>query len=291
MPYIKDTFSILAECAAIDLPDTQRVVRESEVRVGYEDIEEAADYYCITAEMVPVIQIGNEFYTEAQLLAPFMRDAGIKSMMEALDCIAEANNLPAKSVGLLIESSKSVSDIIDKHVKDSKKKLDSHIKDSKKKLDTHVDNSGKKLDAVMNKIGKATDLAKELKSKGYPVKRKKSKLNEADMKTADDFRKKKQDEKKKEWDSVKKANERYDNKTYYDHDKNGNKTYNPNTIKKDSEYRKNSKAVSDHEDKYGTHGKNVGGTNTRNHINATYAKERHDRRHGTKESVEDLFNF
>ena len=93
-----------------------------------------------------------------------MRDAEIRSMTEALDCIAEANKLPAKSVGLLIESSKSVSDMIEKHIKDSEKKINSH-----------VDKSGKKLDAVMNKIGKATGLAKELKSKGYPVKRKKNK--------------------------------------------------------------------------------------------------------------------
>jgi hypothetical protein len=157
MPYIKDTFSILAECAAIDLPDTQRVVRESEVRSGYEDIEEAADTYCITAEMVPVIQIENEFYTEAQLLAPFMRDAEIRSMAEALDCIAEANHLPAKSVGLLIESNCAVSEMIQKACQKE---------------------SSKVKDAVMNKIGKATDLAKELKSKGYPVKRKKGKLNE-----------------------------------------------------------------------------------------------------------------
>ena len=91
MPYIKDSFSILAECAAVDLPDTKRVVRESEVRTGYSDIEEAAGNYSITAEMVPVVQIGEEYYTEAQLLAPFMRDAGIRSMAEALDAVAEAN--------------------------------------------------------------------------------------------------------------------------------------------------------------------------------------------------------
>ena len=84
MPYIKDTFSILAECAAIDLPDTRRIVRESEVRCDYEDIEEAAEEYAMSAEMVPVVQIGNEYYTEAQLLAPFMRDANIKSIAEAL---------------------------------------------------------------------------------------------------------------------------------------------------------------------------------------------------------------
>lgn len=154
MPYIKDSFSILAECAAIDLPDTRRVVRESEVRSDYENIEEAASNYMVTAEMVPVVQIGNEYYTEAQLLAPFMRDSEIKSMAEALDSIAEANNLPVKSVGLLVESEFNVSGMIEKACQKE---------------------SGKAKDAIMNKIGKATDLVNNLKSKGYPVKRKPNK--------------------------------------------------------------------------------------------------------------------
>ena len=154
MPYIKDSFSILAECAAVDLPDTKRVVRESEVRTGYSDIEEAAGNYSITAEMVPVVQIGEEYYTEAQLLAPFMRDAGIRSMAEALDAVAEANNLPEKSVGLLIESECAVTGMIEKAC----------TKGSKVK------------DAVMDKIDKAAAFAKDLKSKGFSVKRK---VNEA----------------------------------------------------------------------------------------------------------------
>lgn len=155
MPYIKDTFSILAECAAIDLPDTRRVVRESEVRSEYTDIEEAEGFYAATAEMVPVVKIGESYYTEAQFMAPFMRDAGIRSMAEALDIIAEANKLPEKSVGLLIESEYAVTGMIEKACQKE---------------------SGKAKDVIMDKIGKASDLAKDLKSKGYPVKRK---MNEA----------------------------------------------------------------------------------------------------------------
>lgn len=164
MPYIKDSFSILAECAAIDLPDTRRVVRESEVRSEYENIEEASFDYAATAEMVPVVEMGGEYYTEAQFLAPFMRDAEIRSIAEALDCIAEANNLPPKSVGLLIESNKTVTGVIDKHVKKSGDVLNGV-----------VDKSKEKFDATVNKVSKAADLAKNLKSKGYKVKRKKDK--------------------------------------------------------------------------------------------------------------------
>ena len=156
MPYIKDSFSILAECAAIDLPDTRRVVRESEVRSDYENIEEAECIYEATAVMVPVVQIGEEYYTEAQFMAPFMRDAEIKSIAEALDAIAEANGLQKKSVGLLIESKCCVTEMIEKACqKESAKGKENKLKD-----------------AVMDKIDKASNLAKNLKSKGYPVKRK-----------------------------------------------------------------------------------------------------------------------
>lgn len=156
MPYIKDSFSILAECAAIDLPDTRRVVRESEVRNEYDNIEEAAGTYSITAEMVPVVQLENGYFTEAQLLAPFMRDAGIKSMAEALDCVAEANELEPKSVGLLIESKCSINEMIQK-----------------------ASGKGPKAkDSVMDKIDKATGLVKNLKSNGFNVKRKPNKVDE-----------------------------------------------------------------------------------------------------------------
>jgi hypothetical protein len=85
-------------------------------------------------------------------------------MAEALDAVAEANKLEPKTVGLLIESMESVTSMIDKHVKNSKKTLDNHVSNSKEKFD-----------ATMNKIGKATGLAKNLKAKGYPVKRKANK--------------------------------------------------------------------------------------------------------------------
>lgn len=213
MPYIKDTFSILAECAAIDLPNTERVVRESQIISDYESIEEAETDYVVVAEMVPVVQIGEEYFTEAQFLAPFMRDAGIKSMTEALDAVAESNNLPEKSVGLLIESSKDVNKFISKAAGKSKDvinkttdKVKEVIKDDERRdkinkaadktkdvINTAADKgkdivnknadridkaikTGKDLaDKAADKVSKATDLAKDLKAKGYPVKRKKDK--------------------------------------------------------------------------------------------------------------------
>ena len=153
MPFIKDSFSILAECAAFDLPDTKRIVRESHVRSAYDSIEEASEECYASPEIIPVIQIENEYFTEANFLAPFMRDSGIKSISEALDAVAEANNLGPKTVGLLIESECAVSNMIEKACE----KENSKIKD-----------------AVLDKVDKATNLAKTLKNKGYPVKRKKN---------------------------------------------------------------------------------------------------------------------
>lgn len=152
MPYIKDSFSILAECAAIDLAGTDQHVRESDIISTYSNIQEISESYYASPEMVPVIKIDNEYFTETSFLAPFMRDNNVKSISEALDYVAEANNLPPKSVGLLIESKKTVTDMIG---------------DACKK------NNSKARDNAINKLNKATDLVKNLKDKGYPCKRKK----------------------------------------------------------------------------------------------------------------------
>lgn len=169
MPYIKNTFSILAECAATDLPDTERVLRESEIRSAYNSIQEAEEEYYASANMVPVVKIADNYYTEAQFMAPFMRDAGIKSISEALNAIAEANGLPAKGVGLLIESECAVSNLIEKCCQ--------------------KECGGEMKDRVFDRVGNAIDLAECLQNEGYAVRRKKASFNE-EMHTRMDFHKK-----------------------------------------------------------------------------------------------------
>lgn len=152
MPYIKDTYNILAECANTDFPNTERAIMESEVESKYSKIEEASTDYSVSAEMVPVSVIDGKYYTEAYFLAPFMRDAKISSMVEALDYVAEANGLKKTSVGLLVESDDFV----------------------KKMINKEKDNAAK-LKATIKKVDKSNDLVNHLKSKGYPVLKKKSK--------------------------------------------------------------------------------------------------------------------
>jgi hypothetical protein len=159
----------------------------------------------------------------------------------------------------------------------------------------------------MNKIGKATDLAKELKSKGYPVKRKKGKLNEADMKNADDFRKKKEDEAKKKADDDKHAsrrsaasgsgdmNEKNQNRNpeWKKQNKNSDEDELGNKSSVDKINKERSKKWHDANKSVSTKNqanKDVENT-SRNTRYAADAKMRHDRRHSVKEEVEDLFNF
>ena len=158
MPYIKDTMSILAECAAMDLGTSKTsVIKESEVRSSYSSIEEASEEFTIGGEMVPVFRVGEDLLTEANLLAPYMRSNNIKSIAEALDNVAEANGLAKHSVGLMIESQECVTDMIEKACEKAKSTGNNKVKD-----------------AVLSKVDKATDLVDKLKKSGYPVKKKKS---------------------------------------------------------------------------------------------------------------------
>lgn len=159
MPYIKDTFSILAECAASDIMDTESIVEAAELRNNYAKIEEASIDTYVGPHMIPVMKIDESYYTETQLLYPYMRDYKINSISEALDAVANANNLPAKSVGLLVESEKCVSEMIEKACRSCKTEA----------------SKAKAKENVFNKVGKAIGLVDNLKKKGYPVKKKKCK--------------------------------------------------------------------------------------------------------------------
>lgn len=151
--FFSDNVSLLAECAANDLSaNTEMAVSESQVISAYSTIEEASEEISYGPEMVPVIKVGNDFLTEMQFLAPYIQNNGITSVAEALDNIAEANNLPEKSVGLLVESQGCVCDMIDQAIAKST-------------------GAGKKM---VEKVKKGESLIEKLKNKGYKVKKKKS---------------------------------------------------------------------------------------------------------------------
>jgi hypothetical protein len=152
--FFKDSLSLLAECAAIDLSaNTEMAVNESQIISAYSSIEEASEEVVYAPEMVPVVRVGNDLLTEMQYLAPYIQNNDISSVAEALDNIAEANNLPPKSIGLLVESQECVTDMIDQAIAKS-------------------DNAGKKM---LGKVKKGEGLIEKLKKKGFTVKKKKRK--------------------------------------------------------------------------------------------------------------------
>ena len=105
MAFIKNPIRILAECAEAEAANnTEYALKEASVLERYKNFAESAEEVKITANMVPAVKIGDKYYTEMNLLLPFMRDNGIKSVARALDEIAEANELDKFGVGLLMES-------------------------------------------------------------------------------------------------------------------------------------------------------------------------------------------
>ena len=145
--FIHDTYSLLAEAAAMDLSaNTEGVLTESEIDTRMKNIDEVSEDIIYTAEMVTVIAVDESYLTDINALMPFMKTNGIKSVGEALDMVAEANGMPPKSIGLLVESDAYVDALLEKAC--AKK-----TKEGKNK--------------ILDKIKKATDLSDKLKKKGY----------------------------------------------------------------------------------------------------------------------------
>jgi hypothetical protein len=149
--FIKDPLTLLAECATSDLvSSTELSVEEASIINRYNSIEEASRIIRYDADVVPVVNIDGQYYTEMNWLSAYMNSNEIKSITEALDNVAESNKLPAHSVGLLIESSDGVAAIINKAI------------------------TGAKKNKALGKVAKSETLAEKLKKNGYPIKRKKS---------------------------------------------------------------------------------------------------------------------
>lgn len=110
---IKSNIQLLAEAAATDLQiNTQAAVELDSIKESYNSIP-TAEGYCVTeAADVVVNKIGNDYYVEMVNLSPFMLDSGITTIAKALNLVAEANGLPAKSVGLVIDSQESVNNML-----------------------------------------------------------------------------------------------------------------------------------------------------------------------------------
>ena len=181
--FIRDTYGLLAEAAAMDLEaNTSAALTESQINNVMESIEEVSEDIVYTAEMVSVIKVGDDYLTEMNALYPYMTSNGITSVAEALNNVAQVNGLQEKAVGLLIESDDQVKSMINKAAK----------KGSKAK------------ERALDKVKKATKLPEKLKKEGFPVKKKKCK-NDAGCVKEDGIMNEAEDENKQHERMLKKA--------------------------------------------------------------------------------------
>ena len=151
---IKSNLQLLAEAAATDMKiHTKNTYALDSVCEAYSKIPESPEMVVTEAADVVITEtVDNEFFVEMTNLAPFMIDAGITNIAEALDMVAAANGLEPKALGLCIESQASV---------------DAMLEAAKKKAkETKND---KPLKAAIAKVDKNNKAAASLMKKGYKV--------------------------------------------------------------------------------------------------------------------------
>lgn len=155
---IDNPFNLLLEAAQSDIMnDTEGSLTESAILKRMDSIEECSRTIVISPEAVPVFNVDECYLVEMNAIAGYMKSTGIKSIMEALDNICEANELEPYSVGLLVESDSEIQSMLEKANAKCKK-----------------DGNKKAKNAMLDKIKKSTDITDKLKKNGYPVKKKKS---------------------------------------------------------------------------------------------------------------------
>lgn len=154
----KDNMALLAEAASLDIKQNSELNLERDaVKSAYKSIGECADVINHTAETVPVFRTtNNEYYTEMNYLVPFMQDNDIKSVAKALDAVAEANGLQAKSVGLFVESEAAVMSMLEKAAEKSKATGNKAVEKK-----------------AVEKVAKSQKVVDKLTASGYKVAKKK----------------------------------------------------------------------------------------------------------------------
>ena len=154
---IKSNIQLLSEAAAIDNElKTDANYTLDTVKEAYSVIPEVPEAIVTEAADVVVTQLSNgDYYCEMVNLAPFMIDAGITNVAEALDLVASAYNLPEKSVGLVIESQERIDSMLEAARKSSQEKKNPKI-----------------MKKAADKVNKNNAVASKLMKQGYKVAKK-----------------------------------------------------------------------------------------------------------------------
>lgn len=159
---IKSNIRLLSEMAESDVKVGSKIRSERASIVSeYANIPESEDFICTEASDVVVHQTEDGFYVEMVNLAPFMMDAGLKKIGEALDLVAEANGINHREVGLVVDSHYSVGKMLESAEERANR-----------------NNNPRILESALARLKKDNDIISHLFAEGYRVraKNKKSKV-------------------------------------------------------------------------------------------------------------------
>lgn len=156
---VKSNIRLLSEMAESDVKIGTQVRSERETIVReYADIPELEDEVCTEASDVIVHDTSDGYYVEMVNLAPFMMDAGLKKIGEALDLVAEANGLDHREIGLIVDSHVSVGKMLESAEQRANRSNNPRI-----------------LESALGRVKKDNDIISHLFAEGYRVRTKNKK--------------------------------------------------------------------------------------------------------------------
>ncbi len=150
---LKTNLQLISEAAAMDMEmNSQAEADINSVMEAYAAVPECVGITVTEAADVVVTPVGDDYFVEMTNLSPFLLDSGITSIAKALDMVAEANYLPAKSVGLIVESHSAVNKMLSAAQERARKLGNDRIREN-----------------AIAKVEKNNNIIKRLMSEGYKV--------------------------------------------------------------------------------------------------------------------------
>ena len=134
----KSNISLLAEAAAHEAANNVQQNYDIDTIIeAYNTIPESDEAVVTEASDVLVTRtLNNDYYVELANLAPFMKDSGITDIKDAMQLVAEANDIYLSDLTLCIESQDEVNSFLEAAKKKSKETGDSkYVKSAMKKVD------------------------------------------------------------------------------------------------------------------------------------------------------------
>ena len=121
---IKSTTDIIKEAAAVEEYNVSDIVSD-ELRASFEECVKdmpivAKEAVAYTSEMVPVFMNESNYFVEMDNVYKFMRSAEVTDIKEAMEKIAEANEIKLEDMSLVIESEEYMNSVLENAIEQSK---------------------------------------------------------------------------------------------------------------------------------------------------------------------------